>query len=60
MHARSEHLPRFNGGPKLTQGRPFVTRCAYGTSCFDDSVPDLLPVVCAEHWALSHASDTFE
>jgi hypothetical protein len=41
----------------LTRERRFVTVCAYGTSCFDDSVPDLLPVVCAEHSLLSHASD---
>ena len=41
----------------LTQGRPFVTLCAYGTSCFHDSVPGLWPAVCAEHSALSHASD---
>ena len=41
----------------LTRELPFVTLCAYGTSCFHDGVPELWPAVCAEHLALSHAGD---
>jgi CheY-like chemotaxis protein len=41
----------------LTRGLPFVTLCGYEASCFHDGVPHLWPSVCAEHWALSHASD---
>jgi hypothetical protein len=41
----------------LTQGLPFFTLCGYETSCFHDGVPELWPAVCAEHGALSHASD---
>jgi hypothetical protein len=41
----------------LTGALPFVTLCGYEASCFHDGVPNLWPGVCAEHWALSHASD---
>ena len=41
----------------LTRSLPFFTLCGYATSCFHDGVPDLWSGACAEHWALSHASD---
>jgi len=41
---------------KLTHHLPFFTLCSYSTTCFDDQMhPELLPSVCAEHWAVSHA-----
>jgi len=41
----------------LTHDLPFLTLCGYETSCFHDGVPDLWPLACAEHRALTHASD---
>ena len=41
----------------LTHELPFFTLCGYARSCFHEGVPDLWPGVCAEHRALSHASD---
>jgi hypothetical protein len=41
----------------LTRSLPFLTVCAYTTSCFHDGVPGLWPGICEEHWALSHATD---
>lgn len=42
---------------RLTHGLPILTVCAYPMSCFHDDVPGLWPGVCAEHRALSHATD---
>jgi CheY-like chemotaxis protein len=42
---------------ELTSALPFFTLCGYSSSCFHESVPDLWSDVCAEHSALSHASD---
>jgi CheY-like chemotaxis protein len=41
----------------LTRDLPIVTLCCYGTACFDDDAPDLWSDTCAQHVALSHASD---
>ena len=41
----------------LTKDLPAFTLCAYATSCFHDSADDRWSSVCAEHWAVSHASD---
>ena len=41
----------------LTHGRPFLTVCAYASSCFHDDMPDLWPGICTEHRALSHTTD---
>jgi hypothetical protein len=42
---------------RLTQGLPFLTLCAYTSSCFHDGEPDLWSDACNEHWVLSHAGD---
>jgi CheY-like chemotaxis protein len=41
----------------LTHGLPFLTLCGYATSCFHDGAPHLWSGACAEHWAVSHASE---
>ena len=41
----------------LTGALPFLTICAYETSCFHDGVPGLLPSVYAEHAMIGHAND---
>jgi CheY-like chemotaxis protein len=41
----------------LTQDRPYFTLCGYATSCFHNGSADLWSSVCAEHWAVSQASD---
>jgi DNA-binding NarL/FixJ family response regulator len=41
----------------LTQNRSFFTLCGYATSCFHDGPADLWSNACAEHWAVSQASD---
>jgi len=41
----------------LTQDRPYFTLCGYATSCFQNGSADLWSRVCAEHWAVSQASD---
>ena len=43
----------------LTQDRPYFTLCGYATSCFQNGSADLWSSVCAEHWAVSQASDAF-
>jgi hypothetical protein len=42
---------------RLTQGLPFLTLCAYTSSCFHQDDSGLWSDVCSEHWALSHAND---
>jgi CheY-like chemotaxis protein len=42
---------------RLTHGLPFLTLCAYASSCFHDGEPNLWSSACTEHWALSHAKD---
>lgn len=41
----------------LTHGLPFFTLCGYATSCFHNGAPNLWSGACAEHRALSRASD---
>jgi len=41
----------------LTHDRPFFTLCGYATTCFHDGPADLWSNACAEHWAVSQASD---
>ena len=41
----------------LTQDRPYFTLCGYATSSFHNGSADLWSRVCAEHWAVSQASD---
>ena len=41
----------------LTHDRPYFTLCGYATSCFHNGSAHLWPSVCAEHWAVSQASD---
>jgi DNA-binding NarL/FixJ family response regulator len=41
----------------LTHDRPYFTLCGYATSCFDDGPADRWSSACAEHWAVSHASE---
>jgi hypothetical protein len=41
----------------LTRDLPFLTICAYRSSCFHAGVPSLWSDVCAEHQALTHARD---
>jgi len=41
----------------LTHDRPYFTLCGYATSCFHNGSADLWSSVCAEHWAVSQASD---
>jgi DNA-binding NarL/FixJ family response regulator len=41
----------------LTHDRSFFTLCGYATACFHDSPADLWANACAEHWAVSQASD---
>ncbi len=43
----------------LTHDRPYFTLCGYTTSCFHNGSADLWSSVCAEHWAVSQASDVF-
>jgi CheY-like chemotaxis protein len=43
----------------LTHDGPYFTLCAYATSCFATSSADLWSRVCAEHGAVSQASDVF-
>jgi CheY-like chemotaxis protein len=41
-----------------THDRPHVTLlCGYATSCFHNGAADVWSSVCAEHWAVSQASD---
>ena len=42
---------------RLTRDLPFLTVCAYTSSCFHDGVPGFWADACAEHGALSHAKD---
>jgi len=41
----------------ITRDRPFFTLCGYATSCFHDGPSDRWSRACAEHWAVSQASD---
>jgi CheY-like chemotaxis protein len=41
----------------LTHDRPFLTLCGYAASCFPAGAPNVWEDACAEHWAVSHASD---
>ena len=46
-----------NHWTRLTRGLPFLTLCAYTSSCFHDDESGLWADVCTEHWAVSHAND---
>ena len=41
----------------LTHDRPYFTLCGYATSCFHNGSADLWSNACAEHWAVSNATD---
>ena len=42
---------------RLTRGLPFLTLCAYTSSCFDEEQTAQWSDISAEHWAVSHAPD---
>ena len=42
---------------RLTRGLPFLTLCAYTSSCFHEDEAGLWSDVSAEHWAVTHAND---
>jgi DNA-binding NarL/FixJ family response regulator len=42
---------------RLTAGLPFLTICGYAATCFDGAAHDGWSHACAEHHAVSHASD---
>jgi hypothetical protein len=42
---------------RLTKDLPAFTLCAYATSHLHDSSDERWSSVCAEHWAVSHASN---